>query len=89
MDTAALQAHITALSGVGNGNYSYTHSADYVCYQALEALAKDRALQSASALKLALLKTINTKLICYLDVMKDVAAAKYADFAAARCVDYR
>ena len=89
LNTAALQAHITALSGVGKGNYSYTHSADYVCYQALEALAKDRALQSASALKLALLKTINTKLICYLDVMKDVAAAKYADFAAARCVDYR
>lgn len=84
-----MQAHITALSGVGEGNYSCTHSADYVCYQALEALAKDRALQSASALKLALLKTINTKLICYLDVMKDVTAAKYADFAAARCADYR
>ena len=34
-------------------------------------------------LKLALLTTINTKLIRYLDVMKDVDAAKYADFAAA------
>jgi len=49
----------------------------------LEALAKDKTLQSASALKLSLLTTINTKLIRYLDVMKDVDAAKYADFAAA------
>ena len=49
----------------------------------LEELAKNKALQSASALKLDLLTTINIRLICYLDVMKDVDAAKYADFSAA------
>lgn len=49
----------------------------------LEALAKDKALQSASALKLALLKAITAKLIRYLDVMRDVDAVKYADFVVA------
>ena len=82
----ALQVHITALPGVSEAiaavrTAQTAFTAKQVAY--LDALAKDKTLQSASVLKLALLITINTKLIRYLDVMKDVDAAKYADFAAA------
>ena len=86
LSATALQVHITALPGVSEAIAAVraaqtAFTTKQVAY--LEALAKDKTLQSASVLKLALLTTINTKLIRYLDVMKDVDAAKYADFAAA------
>jgi len=92
LNTAALQAHITALPGVSEAITAVrTVQTTFATKQitCLEALAKDKTLQSASVLKLALLTTINTKLIRYLDVMKDVDAAKYADFstAVAQAVD--
>ena len=92
LSATALQVHITALPGVSEAIAAVraaqtAFTTKQVAY--LEALAKDKTLQSASVLKLALLTTINTKLIRYLDVMKDVDAAKYADFstAVAQAVD--
>ena len=84
LSATALQVHITALPGVSEAiaavrTAQTAFTTKQVAY--LEALAKDKTLQSASVLKLALLTTINTKLIRYLDVMKDVDAAKYADFS--------
>jgi len=38
-------------------------------------------LPSASSIKVALLQTINSKLIKHIDIIKDVGAAKYEAFA--------
>lgn len=92
LGATALQVYITALPGVSEAiaavrTAQTAFTAKQVAY--LEALAKDKTLQSASVLKPVLLTTINAKLIRYLDVMKDVDAAKYADFstAVAQAVD--
>ena len=47
----------------------------------LRELAQQKNLPSASNIKVVLLRIINSKLIKYLDIIKDVEAAKYEAFA--------
>ena len=47
----------------------------------LRELAQQKNLPSASTIKVVLLRIINSKLIKYLDIIKDVEAAKYEAFA--------
>ncbi|RRD74560.1 DUF6261 family protein [Tannerella forsythia] len=84
LSDASLEPHIAALPGVFDAIKALREAQqDFATTQVeyLRELAQQKNLPSASSIKVALLRTINSKLIKYLDIMKEVDAAKYEAFA--------
>ena len=84
LSDASLEPHITALPGVFDAIKALREAQqDFATTQVeyLRELAQQKNLPSASSIKVTLLRTINSKLIKYLDIMKEVDAAKYEAFA--------
>ena len=82
---ASIEPNITALPGVYDAIKALREAQqDYATTQVeyLRELAQQKNLPSASTIKVAFSRTINSKLIKYLDIMKkEVDAARYEAFA--------